>query len=317
MELGRNFANKVWNACRFLQMKKAEVPGPKSQDPSPLTAEQMSTADRWILSRYHTTVQAATAALAAYRITEYARILYDFIWRDFCDWYVEVVKVQYAGNDDAQYRQALMDHAFAIIDGALLLLHPVMPFITEELYHGLFDVAEDESISTRQAPVVDEALILPDVEHNFELLQSIVESLRRQRAEMQISPGQKLPVSISAPSDIVYFIEEQREIITSFARCSDLQIGTGLVKPSGAVADVVRGIEIFLVVEGAVDLAKERERLAKELERLAKAIGGVEKKLGNDAFVKGAKPEVVETERKKLRDWLDAKEKIEKNLTSL
>jgi valyl-tRNA synthetase len=329
MELGRNFANKVWNACRFLQMKRAEAQEPNAQDPNTthqgtrhqapgtLSEDRLSTADRWILSRYHSTVKEATAALEAYRITDYARILYDFVWRDFCDWYVEVVKVQLNANDDEVYRTALLDHAYSIIDGTLLLLHPVMPFLTEELWHGLFDVDRSKSISVRSAPETDAQHIDKDVEKVFELLQLTVESLRRQRAEMQIPPSQRLPVHISAPSDLVPFLEEQREVIASLARCSDLAIGTGLGKPAGSVADVIRSIETFLVVEGAVDLEKEKARLQKELERLTKAIGGVEKKLSNEGFLKGANPDVVETEKQKLADWTDAKGKIERNLATL
>ncbi len=312
MEIGRNFANKVWNACRFLQMKRSEI-----GEAGIAGALDKSTADRWIESRYNTAVATATKALEDYKITEYARTLYDFIWRDFCDWYVEIVKVQFAANDDPGYRTALMDHAFRIIEGTLTLLHPVMPFLTEELWHGLFGKSADESISLQGAPVADTAMIDAGVEKNFELLQSVVEGLRRQRAEMGIPPGKRLPVHLSADQHLVDFLEEQRAVVASMGRVSDLVIGTGLPKPPASVADVVKGIETFLVVEGAVDLDKEKDRLQKELERLTKAIGGVEKKLNNEGFLKGAKPEVVDAEKKKLADWSDAKEKIERNLATL
>ncbi|MFM8770560.1 MAG: valine--tRNA ligase, partial [Candidatus Kapaibacterium sp.] len=131
MELGRNFANKVWNACRFLQMKQLEVA--ESDQGGEHSEYRLSTADRWIQSRYMSTVKAASAALADYRITEYAKLLYDFIWRDFCDWYVEVVKVQLQHATHHSHKVAVMNHAFEIINGTLHLLHPVMPFLTEEL----------------------------------------------------------------------------------------------------------------------------------------------------------------------------------------
>ena len=312
MEIGRNFGNKVWNACRFLQMKRQEI-----GDSSVAGEFARSTADRWIESRYNTAVALATKALADYRLTEYARTLYDFIWRDFCDWYVEIVKVQFNANADPAYRTALLDHAYGMIDGTLRLLHPVMPFLTEELWHGLFNKPETESISVQQAPRADASRIDATVENNFALLQAIVEGLRRQRAEMEIPPGKKLPVHLSAEPTLASFLEEQRDVVTALARVDGLVIGTGLAKPPASVADVVRGVESFLIVEGAVDLDKEKERLEKELKRLQGAIGGIQKKLSNAGFLKGAKPEVVAAEEKKLLDWTDAMEKITRNLETL
>ncbi len=309
MEIGRNFANKVWNACRFLKMKRSEL------EPSTVAgAFEPSTADRWIESRYNTAVATATAALEAYRLTDYARALYDFIWRDFCDWYVEIVKVQFAALPTDAQRAALLDHADVIIDGTLRLLHPVMPFITEELWHDVFAKDDNLSISTQTAPLSTVAKIDASIEQHFDVLQTVVESVRRSRAEMTIPPSKRLPVVLSVPSAMLDFMQEQHAVIRQLARCSDLTIGVTQSKPSGSVSDVVRGIEIFLVVEGVVDMAKERERLEKEVQRLNGAIAGVQKKLSNEGFLKGASPEVVETERKKLADWMDAKAKIERNL---
>ncbi len=317
MEIGRNFANKVWNACRFLQMKADEIGYDAQAQKGAMGVGRGTTSERWITSRYNTTVRLATDALAGYRLTEYAKSLYDFIWRDFCDWYVEIVKVELAASTSDADKQAILKHAFDIIDGTLKLLHPVMPFLTEELWHGLYGHEATVSISVQPAPVCDAASVDADVEQRFELLQQVVESLRRQRAEMTIPPGKKLPVTISCEQMLLPFIEEQRQVIMSLARCSELTIGSGLAKPAGSVADVVRGLETFLVVEGAVDLEKEKERLQKELTRLQGAIAGVEKKLSNAGFVSGAKPEVVEAERKKLADWTDAVAKIERNLSTL
>ncbi|MBC8125166.1 MAG: class I tRNA ligase family protein, partial [Candidatus Kapabacteria bacterium] len=312
MELGRNFANKVWNACRFLQLKHSEI-----VDTGSNVTYELSTADRWIASRYNTTVSLATAALRDYRITEYSKILYDFIWRDFCDWYVEIVKVQFAQAPTDSHRTQLMLHAFSIIEGTLTLLHPVMPFLTEELWHGLFDKGADDSISTTTAPSANAQLVDAEVETRFEILQNVVEGIRRQRAEMEIPPGERLDVHLNVPDSMVSFFLEQAPTITSLGRCADLMIGSTITKPEGSVADVVRGVEIFLVVAGKIDLTKERARLTKEVERLRSAVNGVEKKLNNVSFVQNANPDVVEAERQKHRDWSDAIVKIERNLSSL
>lgn len=316
MELGRNFGNKVWNACRFLQMKQGEIAGGNA-DSGSADSYELSTADRWIASRYNTTVKLATQALQDYRITEYSKILYDFIWRDFCDWYVEIVKVEFTQASSDTQRRALLAHAFRIIEGTITLLHPVMPFLTEELWHGLFDKGAEESISTTTAPEADTSKIDAEVESRFEVLQNVVEGVRRQRAEMGIPPGERLDVHMNVPETMVEFFREQAPTITSLGRCADLVIGAGVEKPAGSVADVVRGIEIFLVVAGKVDMERERARLTKEVERLRNAVAGVDKKLSNASFVSNAKPEVVEAERQKQRDWSDAITKIERNLASL
>lgn len=319
MEIGRNFANKVWNACRFLQMKSLEINNISiASGKSEMRDEfRMDVADRWIESRYHSAVLQATQALSAYRLTEYARMLYDFIWRDFCDWYVEIIKIRFNDANDDAHRSAQLRHAFSIIEGTLKLLHPVMPFITEELWHGMFDKDQRDSISKEVAPLPDESKIDKETENNFEIIQSLVEAIRRQRGEMEIPPGKKLPVHIRANSTTLPLLRAHSGVISSLARCSSLVMGPDITKPAGSVADVVRGIEYYLVIEGIVDLDKERRRLTNELQRLATAVSSIERKLSNEGFVKGARPEVVESERKKLSDWTDAMLKIERNLSSL
>ncbi|MBU3678620.1 MAG: valine--tRNA ligase [Candidatus Kapabacteria bacterium] len=315
MELGRNFANKVWNACRFLQMKQREVA--ESEQGGEHSDYALSTADHWIQSRYMSTVKAASTALADYRITEYAKLLYDFIWRDFCDWYVEVVKVQLQHASHHSHKVAVLNHAFEIINGTLHLLHPVMPFLTEELWHGLFGHPENSSISKSTAPIADASSIDSVTEERFETLQLVVEALRRQRAEMGIPPGERLDVHLNVRAADLEFFHSQSSIISTFARCADLRIGEAVTKPDGSVADIVRGIEIYLVVAGKIDFDKERMRLTKEIERLSGALAGVEKKLSNPNFVANAKPEVIDVERQKQADWTDTLAKLERNLASM
>ncbi|MBS1560476.1 MAG: valine--tRNA ligase [Bacteroidetes bacterium] len=318
MEIGRNFANKIWNAARFLQMKKADIAVDASIDATATLAEsELTTADRWIRSRYNTTLRSVSQALENYKITDYGKLLYDFVWRDFCDWYVEVVKVQYANNDNAAYRTRLMNYAFGIFEGTLKVLHPVMPFLTEELWHGIYGMDETQTIDRSAPPIARPEHIEPTTEATFDLLQNIVESVRRQRNEMLIPPSERLPLHISSQPDLVSFFEEQRNIITTFCRVQELVIGSGLTKPSGSVADVVRGVEMFLLMEGKIDFAKERARLEKELTRLKTQVVSIEKKLGNEGFVRGAKPEVIENERQKLVDFGTTIIKIENNLASL
>ncbi len=312
MELGRNFANKIWNVARFLQMKGAAPNSPPSSG-----VGDLSIADRWIISRYNSTIRAATEALEQFRITEYARILHEFVWRDFCDWYVEIFKVQFNNAENDEARDALLRRAYAIVEGMLKLLHPVMPFITEELWHGLFAMPPEKSIG-RAEPLRATLTDIDDVvEQQFDMLQALVEGIRRQRAELKLAPGVKIPIHLSTDGAMAAFLESQQYIVASLCRASDVVVGTGLAKPEGAVADVVRGVEVFLIVEGTIDVEKERERLSKEIERLRSLVNGVSGKLSNEGFVAKAKPEVVEAERKKLSDWTQTIQTLQRNMDAL
>jgi valyl-tRNA synthetase len=243
--------------------------------------------------------------------------MYDFIWRDLCDWYVEIVKVQFAQAVDSDRQWKLMNHTFAVFEDILRMLHPIMPFLTEELWHSIYGTSTAESVG-RSGTLRNRGHRRNEpVEQQFETLQSVVESIRRQRNEMVIPPSERLPVVINVPTELQALFLEQQPVIASFGRAATLEIGTQQEKPSGSVADVVRGVDIYLVVEGKVDLVKERERLTKERDRLRGQIAGIEKKLGNAGFMQGAKPEIVEAEQRKLADFSETIVKIERNLASL
>lgn len=312
MEIGRNFANKLWNAARFLQMKKATPPEVGGSTPYDL-----SSADVWIRSRLHSTIQSATEALDSYRITEYARTLYEFVWRDFCDWYVEIVKVQAAACVDSfQYSQH-MQYVFGIFEDTLKLLHPVMPFITEELWHSLYDRSEQESIGVSGIPICDTSMIDPETEKQFSLQQQVVEAVRRMRSTLNIPPSENLPLSIRADSNTMEFLRSQSAVTASLCKLSSVVIGPHVTRPAGSAVDVVGSVELFLDVSGTIDTEREAERLRKEVERLASQIAVLERKLSNDGFLGGAKADVVEMEKKKLSDWRTTVEKLTINISSL
>ncbi len=325
MEIGRNFANKIWNAGRFLMMKRDLVIKDVNIEGEcrPLSENELSIADRWIRSRYNTTILKLKDALDRFKVTEYSKILYDFIWRDFCSWYVEIIKVQLDGaGDDPLYKHSLMKFTLDIYDGILKLIHPVMPFISEEIWHLTASRGNNnntiESISLQAVPEGNDNLIDAELEAEFALVQSLVEEIRKLRSSMNLPPQQKLPVCFSCKDKIIVeFLGSQSGIIAKLAHCSDITTGIGLAKPDGAVASVVKEIEIFISAAGIIDIDKERERLQKEIKRLEGNIFGINKKLSNDRFVNNAPKEVVDRERKKLSDMTASLNTIKDNLSNL
>ncbi len=318
MEIGRNFANKVWNAGRFLNMKLDQaIENNGGNSDVEIDTADLTTADKWIRSRYNTTIEKLNQSLSDFKVTEYSKILYDFIWRDFCDWYVEIVKIQF--NDaDSNKQVAIAKFAISIYEGILRMLHPVMPFITEELWHLLSGKDESETISTQPTPVPVQDNINTMIEEKLELVQHIVEEIRKLRSTTSIPPSQKLPVSIAikdATNRAIF--DEAKNVIAGMAKCSEIIIAEYVEKPESVLSSVVREIEIFLSLGDAIDLDKEKERLEKEIKRLEGNIRGCENKLSNDKFVNNAPEKVVAYEKEKLASMKESLIKVKENLSSL
>ena len=314
VELGRNFANKLWNAGRFLLMK-SEAAG--AGDAAILAEDERSAADLWILSRYHSAMKTIYTALDNYRLNEYSKAVYDLVWRDFCDWYVEIFKVVFAANEDSGYRKRLSNFGLQIFDGILRLLHPLMPFITEELWQNLVPRSEGEYLCTAQLPALHAENTDSVIELEFALLQEVVEEIRRSRGAANIPPGERIPVMISAgDSTLAEFFTSQSGAIAALARCNPLA-GVNLPKPEQALASVVRGVSVYVVRGESFDREKEITRLNKEVERLGRLMRSFSAKLGNPGFLAKAKPEVIQAEQEKLLGVSDALEKVLESLRAL
>lgn len=321
MEIGRNFANKIWNAGRFLLMK-LEAEGLNDCCPvnenKILTDEELTFSDKWILSRFYSTIKNIHYALDNYKVNDYSKLLYDFIWRDFCDWYVEIIKVQLNRSESTSYKRALMKHAIHLYEQILMLLHPIMPFITEEIWHLLDERTDEESISLQRIPDANDLLIDITLEEKFFNLQLLVEEIRRMRATINLPPQQKIPVVISSKNEEEKtFIFNESDIISAMANCSSVKSELNIHKPANCLTSVVRETEIFLLLEGTIDIAKEKERLNKEKERLQNNIIATEKKLSNEKFVNNASPEIVERERQKLESMKESFKKVVENLDNI
>jgi valyl-tRNA synthetase len=333
MEFGRNFANKIWNAARFLMMKageagmefgeagmqegEAQQANNQGSNHSAGATRELTQADRWILSRFHTTIQLVHENLDAYKITEYTRAVYDFIWKDFCDWYVEIMKVQFQQSAGNEERAELMRFALSVFEGALALLHPVMPFITEEIWHVTAQRGDAEFLATSRLPECKQSLIDRVQEERFELLQLVVEEIRMLKSQSGMKPSEAAPLSLVCTTNDEEFFRNAGSIIAALTRNELPRVIVAADAPAGARTSRVRTVDIYLQATTTIDVAKERERLTKERERLENLQRGAQGKLGNERFVAGAPEDVVANERKKLQTALEGLAAVDAALLAL
>jgi valyl-tRNA synthetase len=319
-DLGRNFANKLWNASRFLL---GTIDGRVSFAALP-PIERCKAEDRWILSRLASVTGSIRDAVKGYRFNEAAHTIYDFTWHEFCDWYVEAKKADLYQSDDPQRKSDAMAIASHCLASILKLLHPFMPFITEEIWSHLraqveFPLSIDaESIMTAAYPVADASRVDPDIERDFALLMEVVTALRTIRSENNVPPDRfGNAVIIPAAAESGAWLATQVALINQFAKLSETVIDASATKPSFAGSAVVAGMQIYLLFEGLIDLKVEIDRLTKEIGRTAGLIEAARKRLESDAFVSRAPKEVVAKEREKLDGLVLNKEKLEKSLAAI
>lgn len=295
-ELGRNFANKIWNAGRFLLMNAQSIPLDLK-----LKDKHIDFVDNWIISRFQSTVKQLEEALDKFEVNNASKILYAFVWNDFCDWYVELAKNRLY-SDNEEVKSAVLTRTLVLFEDVLKILHPFIPFITEEIWHLMKDRENGDSISITEFPKLQECLINPEAEKEMDFVQAIVTGIRNIRGEMNIPPSRKVNVFIK--SDMI--TTNQNVYIKSLGKVEELITGADLAKPKASASIVIKGIDIYIPLEGIIDLDVEKERISKEIKRLEGALTGVEKKLSNTNFTDKAPASVIENERAKQRDWTEA-----------
>jgi len=317
VEIGRNFCNKIWNAARFIMMKYDQF-NQLSETSEMLEDSELTISDQWILSRMHTTIQSIDNALIDYKVNEYSKLLYDFIWRDFCDWYVEIIKIQSADIENSIYNKKLINSTISIFENILKLIHPIMPFISEEIWHLISERGDNQTISTEDFPHLVSNLINHNVESEFTLVQNIVEEIRKLRNTNNIAPSNKLPLIISIKDNSTKEILGQfSNVIANFARAKNLSILINSDKPENAISSVYRDIEIHLISEVKIDKEQEKIKINSEIERVSGLIKGVEAKLNNEKFVSNAKPVVIQKEKEKYESLKSQLETLTFNLNRL
>ena len=305
-----NFINKIWNASRFALMN---MNGLKYEEID-LSGEK-SVADKWILTRLNETIETVTKLAEKYEFGEVGRALYNFIWDDFCDWYIEMAKLPLYG-DDEQAKLTTRSILAYVLDNTMRLLHPFMPFVTEEIWQNL--PHEGESITTAPWPTVNEAYTDKEAAAQMKLLVEIIRSVRNIRAEVNTPLSKKIKMIISAHDDnTLQTLKMNQSYIERFCNPETLQIALNVDSPEKAMTAVVSGAEIYLPLEGLIDIEEEIARLEKELEKLNKEVERVEKKLSNENFVSKAPKAVVEAEREKQKDYLEKRSIVQTRLEEI
>lgn len=305
----RNFANKIWNASRFALMNMEGYD--KDAELAPYTL-----ADKWILSRLQDTVKDVTGLLERFELGEAGRAIYDFIWSEVCDWYIEIAKPRLY-NKEAAAERATAQHVLAtVLVSAMKLLHPYMPFITEEIYQCL--PHEAESIMISKWPVTDESLIDPEAERGMNAIMDSIKAIRNMRAEVNANPGKKIPAIMLVSEDLREVVANNDSYIKLLGGIDNLELRPlNGEKPENAMAAVVTGIEVYLPLAGLIDVEKETQRLSKELAAMEKDLQRAGGKLNNAGFLAKAPEDVIAKERAKYEELSGKIEAVKKRMAYL
>ena len=305
----RNFANKIWNASRFVLMHAGDCdPGQVRGEPGSL-----SLADRWIQSRLNRLMGTVEEAFGGYQFNEVAHALYQFIWHELCDWYLEMVKPVLNQQGDTADKRAAQHTMIEVLGKSLQMLHPLMPFITEEIWQKL--PVANESIMISSYPVSNREKIDAGAEETMGLIIEVVNSIRALRWEMNIAPAQQVDVVLrSTSSNSLDILNRYRGYIENLAKAGSVTAAAGANKPESAVTAVVRDVEIFLPLKGVIDFADEQRRLQKELAKIQKDLGDITRKLSNRDFLAKAPEAVIEKEKARSQELIETRDKLQTNL---
>ena len=309
IEAGKRFANKIWNASRLLLMNL--------DDYQPGQPTELTLCDQWIRSRFNTTVETVTTCLEEFRFNDAAHTLYEFLWHEFCDWYVELIKQRLYYTDDSTAKHTAQAVASEILEGTMRMLHPIMPFITEEIWQRL--PHKGESIMTAPWPESQAAETDPKAEGAMQTIMDVIDGIRSVRGEMNVPPSSEVEILVQTPNPETaeLLTEHLEEYLPAFTRFSQISIAEHQEKPAAAAVAVISDVVIYIPLAGIIDIEKEKDRLQKRLDKVLKELTGAQKTLGNPNFVNRAPEAVVEQKRTRLATLESEQEKLTTNLEML
>jgi len=308
----RHFINKIWNAARFafMHIDKAYKNIPHGS---------LSLVDRWILSRLNRVTVSVSESLDGYRFNDAAGVLYNFVWHEFCDWYLEAVKPTLYGKKGTDRKEATLSVLWRVLHDTLILLHPFIPFVTEEIWHKLPGAKDSVMKSTFPLDADDTGLYQDSqAESTMSLITGIITGIRNIRGEMNISPSLSLTVSVhSQHASTRETVTQYKDMIMNLARLESLSVENSGKRPKGAATSVAENATIFVHLEGVVDFTQEIHRLGKEINKLTNELNMATKKLRNEDFLEKAPRDVVDKVKEKYDSLLEKQQKLQKNLDKI
>jgi valyl-tRNA synthetase len=310
----RHFVNKLWNASRFILMNAGEAQLPDSMDP-----EGLDLGSSWILSRLGAAAEEVNQSLTDYRFNDAAGAVYHFIWHELCDWYIEMVKPVLYG--EAPGKEHVQECLLFVLDKTLRLLHPFMPYVTEEIWQTIPGARAGRKGSGRSITVAAFPASLPreaQAEAEMAVLMETVLAIRNIRGELNLAPSLELKAHIKTLSPAAgEVLRKDLMYLRRLARADVAEIGSGVTKPRGSAAAVRTSVEVFVPLEGLLNVDLEVDRLRKEEEKIDQTITQVNRKLRNEDFLKRAPVEIVAKEKEKLDDCLLKKQRIQEHISKL
>jgi valyl-tRNA synthetase len=308
LEVGRNFMNKLWNASRFVTMNLPDDSYLKIN----IHEEKLELPEKWILSRLQNAVKEVNKQLDKFHFNEAAKVIYEFVWSDYCDWYIEVAKTRFNGEDVGLANIARAVSVY-VLKKILALLHPYAPFITEELWGHLKDENENDLIVSTW-PTGEDGWINRNSENQMNLLKEVISSVRTIRSSMNVPPSSKATMIINSDETVPMAIRKHKNIIHSLCNVSNISYEAGVTKPQQSAVAVVKDMEIFIPLGGLIDVNVESERLKKRKNEIEGIINNIRRKLNNQDFLTRAPEQVVKNERTKLDEIVKELEKVNLNL---
>ena len=312
IEMGRNFANKMWNGSRFVIMNLEGFDVTKV-DKSRLKYELV---DKWIFSRLNETAKAVAENLDKFLLDEAAKSVYEFLRGDFCDWYVEIAKIRLYNSEDADSKLTAQYVLWTVLEAGMRLLHPFMPFITEEIWQTI--KAEGDTVMLSKYPVADEKLIDKDVEKSFEYIKELISSLRNIRAEAGISPAKPAKVVIkSSDESELNTIKENYFFITKLGNLESIEYGKDMEKPAQSGFRVTGNSEVYMILTGLLDIEAEVKKLKAQLDKVSIELEKMNAKLSNEKFTSKAPAHILERDRRIQKEYQDKFDKLSENIKEL
>ena len=300
LELGRNFANKMWNAYRFIMMNVNEIEG------LPTKPElQLELADKWIISRLQEVTAEVREHYENLRLNDAATVIFKFMWDEFCSWYIELAKDRLRPEAGLASQLTAKCVLLDVMQNGMRLLHPIMPFITEEIWQGIKEVfpLQDEALIIAEFPEADTSLIDPSIDDEMRFVHETITAIRNLRKQVNLAPSQEIELTIRyAETKQQSLFDNYMAYFRKLAKVAHIEGGIGIDKPKAAIAAVVRNIEVFLPLSGLIDLDVERQRLGKQIDKLGKEILSINAKLNNTNFMANAKEEVIAKEKEKFSE---------------